>query len=145
MVRALTLICLLMLPVASAYSAGEGPIPGFISAGFNEYARYGPEPAWSAWRIDYGEKQTEKKASFLDAAKGVEKRYGRMVGFELIHTNEITPSYKNVYVLWRFEKAPLFCLFVCYRAKDEWRIMDFLFGDDPRSYLPRSVLELPQK
>src|ERR1700756_5837175 len=98
MVRALTLICLLTLPVASAYSAGEGPVPGFISAGFNEYARYGPDPAWSAWRIDYGEKQTEKKASFLDAAKGVEKRYGRMVGFELIHTNEITPSYKNVYV-----------------------------------------------
>jgi hypothetical protein len=134
-----------MLLAAAACNAGERAVPPFISVGFNEYARYGPEPAWSAWKIDYGDKQAEKKASFLDAAKGVEKRYGRMVGFEPIYTNEITPSYKNVYVLWRFEKAPLFCLFVCYRAKEDWRIMDFLFSDDPRVYLPKSVLKLPTK
>lgn len=143
MVRALTLISGLTLLVSPAYAAGDGATPPFISVGFNEYSRYGAEAGWAGWKIDYGEKQAQKKASFLDAAKNVEKRYGRMMGFELIHTNEISPSYKNVYVLWRFEKAPQFCFFVCYRAKDEWRILDFVFGDDPRAYLPTSVLELP--
>jgi hypothetical protein len=127
----------------SACQAGEGGLPAIISAGFNQYARYGADPAWTAWKIDYGDKNPEKKASFLNRTKDAEKRYGRMVGFELIHVNDLASSYKNVYVLWRFEKAPLFCLFVCYRGKDDWRIMDFSFGDDPRAFLPKSILELP--
>jgi hypothetical protein len=134
-----------MLLFAAASNAGERAVPPFIAVGFDQYARYGPEAAWSAWKIDYGEKQAEKKASFLDAAKGTEKRYGRMVGFELVYANDITSYYKNVYVLWRFEKRPLFCLFVCYRTKEDWRILDFVFGDDPRVYLPKSILELPTK
>jgi hypothetical protein len=144
-VRTLTLISLWTLLGASTGTAAESAVVPFIAVGFNQYARYGPEVAWSAWKIDYGDKQTPKKAAFLDATKAIEKRLGKMVGFELIHIDEIAPSYKNVYVLWRFEKAPVFCLFVCYRAKDEWRIMDFLFGDDPRSYLPKSILELPKE
>jgi hypothetical protein len=144
-VRTLTLISLWTLLGASTGTAAESAVVPFIAVGFNQYARYGPEVAWSAWKIDYGDKQTQKKAAFLDATKAIEKRLGKMVGFELIHIDEIAPSYKNVYVLWRFEKAPVFCLFVCYRAKDEWRIMDFLFGDDPRSYLPKSILELPKE
>jgi hypothetical protein len=144
-VRALLLISALTLLFASPSNGGEGPIPPFISTGFNQYSRYGAEAAWSAWKIDYGDKQAQKKASFLETAKNAEKRYGRMVGFDLIHITEIAPSYRNVYVLWRFEKAPLFCFFSCYRAKDEWRIMDFLLGDDPRAYLPNSILDLPTK
>jgi hypothetical protein len=145
MVRAVTLLSLLTLLAGSACGGSESVVLPPISAGFNQYARYGAETAWSAWKIDYGDKQAAKKASFLDAAKGVEKRYGRMVGFELIHINDVAPSYKNAYILWRFEKAPIFCLFILYRAKDEWRIVDFLFGDDPRGFLPTSVLELPGK
>jgi hypothetical protein len=59
-----------MLLFAAASNAGERAVPPFIAVGFDQYARYGPEAAWSAWKIDYGEKQAEKKASFLDAAYG---------------------------------------------------------------------------
>jgi hypothetical protein len=135
----------ILILVCAGCFAAENTVPSFISAGFDAYARNGPDAAWNAWKIDYGETQAEKKASFIENIRGAEKRYGKMVGFELVRSTEIGSSYKNVFVLWRFEKAPLFCVFVCYRAKDDWRILDFLFADKPNGYVPQSLLDAPTK
>jgi hypothetical protein len=135
----------ILLFFAASCFAVEDTIPPFISVGFDEYAHGGPDAAWVAWKIDYGERQAGKQASFIENVRSAEKRYGKMVGFDLIRSIEIGSSYKNVYILWRFEKAPLFCVFVCYRAKGDWHILDFVFADKPQGYVPQSIFDMPSK
>jgi hypothetical protein len=138
------------LVATSALSADDG-LPPIIKTGFDAYAAKGPEAAWTAWGLDgtqkfIGAKETitaEDKAKFIAELSHADASFGKQIGFELIRSYDLGPSYKTVHVLWRFEKRPLFCMFVCYRDRQTWKILNFFFGSDPRPYLPESVTGMP--
>lgn len=134
----------------TAYAAED--IPAIVRAGFEAYSAKGAEAAWNAWRIEgaqkgIGQKEqwtSEDKAKFVSTVSEAEKSYGRSLGFEVIRSFEAAASYKTVYVLWRFERKPLFCMFVCYRAQDDWRVLNFFMSSDPRAILPAAISGMPE-
>lgn len=140
------------LVATSAWSA-EQEVPPIVKAGFEAYAAKGPEAAWTAWGLDgiqqsIGAKDQltpQDKAKFIATISDANTQYGKYLGFELIRSNNIAPSYKVVHVLWRFERRPLFCMFVCYRERDDWKVLNFFAGSDPREFLPESVTGMPPK
>ena len=137
-------LALLLTLVASSVLA-EDAVPPIVKAGFDAFAAKGPEAAWTAWDLDHVDKLDGDKTQFVSLLSKAQKDYGAVQGYELIHSNEVSASYKNVYVLWRFQKKPFFCMFVCYRGEREWKIINFFFGSDPRVFLPASILQVPSK
>ncbi len=149
--RVKLLVTLLVLAFASIGRAEED-LPPVVRAGFDAYAAKGAEDAWQAWGLEgaqpgigqKGQLGTEDKAKFLATAADTAKTYGRPLGYELIRRFDVSPSYQTVYVLWRFERRPLFCMFVCYHARDEWKVLNFFAGSDPREFLPETVSGMPR-
>lgn len=146
-----SIIIVLLFGLTSLLRADEN-LPPVIRAGFDAYAAKGAEEAWNAWGLEStqagigqkGELVAQDKAKFLAMASDTAKAYGRPLGYELIRRFEVSASYQTVYVLWRFDRRPLFCMFVCYRARDEWKILNFFAGSDPREFLPESVSGMPR-
>ena len=142
---------ILALIATSALSSDEG-VPSIIKAGFEAYAAKGPEAAWSAWGLDETQKfigakeqiTPEDKAKFIADVSHANANYGKYLGFELIHSYDIAPSYKTIHLLWRFERRPLFCMFVCYRGHEDWKILNFFAGSDPREFLSESATGMPR-
>ncbi|MEY2490970.1 MAG: hypothetical protein QOC70_2912 [Verrucomicrobiota bacterium] len=132
-------------------SAFAEDLPPVVRAGFDAYSAKGAEAAWAAWGLEGGQKAigqasqwtSDDKTKFAAALSDAAKNYGRPMGYELIRTFEITPSYRTIHVLWRFERKPLFCMFVCYRGDGDWRVLNFFFGSDPREFLPESITGMP--
>ena len=122
-------------------------LPAVIQQGFDAYSTTGAEAAWKTWRIDgtqkgIGEKDVwtaKDRRNFVSMLSDVEKNYGRSLGFEVVRTFDVGASYKTIYILWRFERKPLFCMFVCYRGQDDWRVLNFFLSSDPRAILPEAV------
>jgi hypothetical protein len=126
-------------------------LPPVIQQGFDAYSEAGAEAAWKTWRLEgtqrgIGEKEewtAKDKPTFVSMISDVEKNYGRSLGFEVIRTFDVGASYKTIFILWRFERKPLFCMFVCYRGNSDWRVLNFFINSDPRSMLPEAVSGLP--
>jgi hypothetical protein len=137
-------IVALLLFVAGSLPAAENPsVPAIISTGFEAFTSKGAEAAWDAWDLANSEMTVGDKTAFVAAASQALKTHGGSLGYELIHTTSVAPSYQIHYVLWRFAQKPMFGVFECYRGDTEWRILRLYFGSDPRIYLPQSVIELP--
>jgi hypothetical protein len=143
-----TLICTLIS--TSAFAADES-IPPIIKAGFEAYAAKGAEAAWTTWNLADSQKSiggkeqltAEDKARFVATLTDAAKDYGKPLGFELVRSYDISLSYKTLFFVWRFEKKPLFCMFVCYRDQHTWKILNFFLTSDPREYLSESVSGMP--
>ena len=141
----------LLLFATGCICAAEDDFPAVVRAGFDAYSAKGAEAAWTAWGLEGGQKAigqaaqwtAEDKVKFVATLSDATKTYGKMLGYELIRTFDVAPSYKTIHVLWRFEKKPLFCMFVCYRGTSDWRIVNFFFGSDPREFLPDSISGMP--
>jgi hypothetical protein len=130
----------------------QDDLPPIVRAGFDAYAAKGAEEAWHAWGLEgaqkgigqKGDMGAEEKTKFLAMLADAAKTYGKPLGYELIRRFDVSASYQTVYVLWRFERRPLFCMFICYRVRDKWRILNFFSGSDPREFLPESVSGMPR-
>ncbi len=106
-------------------------IPDFITKGFDAYQKTGAEAAWKTWNVNYGSQQEAKKKIFLEQMSLAEKTYGAFIGTSLIKEVDASPFYREIHILVRFEKAPLFFTFQCYRPKDSWTIVGLSFSSKP--------------
>jgi hypothetical protein len=150
-VTALKLVVASLVLVPSLSGGSAEDLPAIVQRGFDAYSAKGAEEAWRAWGLEgaqaaigqRGELGAEDKAKFIAMIADAEKTYGRALGPELVRRFEVSASYQTVYVVWRFERRPLFCMFVCYRPRDDWQILNFFAGSDPREFLPESVSGMP--
>jgi hypothetical protein len=136
----------------TSFARAEEDLPSIVRAGFDAYSAKGAEEAWRAWGLEGAQKSigqkgefgAEDKVKFLAMLSDTAGTYGKPLGYELIRRFDVSASYQTVYVLWRFERRPLFCMFVCYHAREDWKILNFFAGSDPREFLPESVSGMPR-
>jgi hypothetical protein len=143
--RAIILVSTLAIFSSSSMAAEVKPPPE-VAAGFEAFAAKGIDAAWTAWDLEHTSKGIGRFEPLSDGDKGVFRESlsksiqyaGKPLGAETIAIYPVGTSYRTVYVLWRFDKRPLFCTFVCYKAQDTWKIIHFFFSSDPRDILPSS-------
>jgi hypothetical protein len=143
----LPILISLCLFTAGFAAPADDAIPPIVRAGFEAFTAKGAEGAWDAWGLDGSQRSVGSKEQFgaadkekfISAASLMTSAYGKPLGFELIRSYELGSSYRTLYVLWRFEKKPVFCMFVCYRSQQEWKILNFFFSSDPRAFLPEEL------
>lgn len=60
-------------------------------------------------------------------------RFGKSVGYELIHTDTVGDSLIKIVALQKFEEHPTVWTFIFYRGQSGWMLDSFKFVDDPSS------------
>jgi hypothetical protein len=111
-------------------------IPPFILSGLAAYKDKGPDEAMKAWikgsPID-GSKEALSQANNL---RQVQDFYGAYQSFELIKVRDITPKTRVLYLVFDFEKGPLFVKFVTYRSDEGWILAFLNFNTKEEAILP---------
>ena len=136
----------ILVIASTSLARAADDLPPIVSAGFDAYSAKGADEAWRAWGLEGAQKGIGQKGELgaEDKAKFLAMPYGKPLGYEVIRKFDVSSSYQTVYVLWRFEPRPLFCMFVCYRGREEWKILNFFVSSDPRELLPESISGMPR-
>ena len=127
-------ILLLLALTGSAFAELEPP--AIVTDGLNAYWRNGGKAALSVW-VQGSSLESDLPA---DAFSGIEKAYGRMIGFETIRVVPVAPSMERVYVLVKYERGPAYFSFDCYKAETNWIIPIMSYNTKPAAVLPERML-----
>jgi len=127
----------ILLLIAFAGSAfAELEPPAIVTDGLNAYWRNGGKAAWSVW-VKGSSLEYELPT---DAFAGIEKAYGRMIGFETIRVTPVCPSMQRVYMLVKYERGPAYFSFDCYKTERDWIIPIMCYNTKPAAVLPERLL-----
>jgi len=111
-------------------------IPAIILSGAAAYKDKGPDEAIKVWikgsPID-GSKEALSQANSL---RQVQDFYGPYQSIELASSRDITPKTRVLYVVFNFEKGPLFAKFVMYQSEQGWILTNFNFNTKEDAILP---------
>lgn len=118
-----TAVLLLLMCGLSAVASPETEMPGIVTDGLKAYQKSGGKAALAIWLkgspMDREEGGGERMGRLLTQIEG---EYGKMIGFEPVRVVTVSPSVRRVYVVLRFEKAPAYIAFDCYKAGETWVI-----------------------
>lgn len=131
--RALLAVSFLTCLITVTVRAEDAPVPARIILGFEAYKTSGSEAAWKTWDPDYGPLTEQKKQAFVENLKKAEEQFGAYIGNDFIRIVEATGHYRAVHILVRYEKAPLFFTFYCYRPENDWKILSISFMAFPEN------------
>jgi hypothetical protein len=127
-------ILLLIACVGTVFAETEPP--AIVTDGLNAYWRNGGKAAWSVW-VQGSSLENELPA---DAFAGIEKAYGRMIGYETIRVTQVCPSMQRVYMLVKYERGPAYFSFDCYKTEKDWIIPIMSYNTKPAAILPERML-----
>ncbi len=125
--------------IASVHAQKE--VPSIVAEGFSAYQDAGPNAALAAWlRASPLESDTPAKNNLKTVLDRFQSDGGKLLGFDVIRRIPVSPVFERVYVLIRFEKAPLFASFDCYRASSGWIVADLNLNPKMTDVVPASLL-----
>lgn len=151
-----TLLILVSAPLPRAVQAqGSASAPAVILNGFKAYEVEGARGALAAWLAHSpvaGDSTVRR--GILEALSGVENRFGKMVGHEILGTTKVGTYVLRVYSVIRYARGPLYAVFDAYRTEGGWIVANFVVNSQVTALLPPGMLvprgdttrrELPQE
>lgn len=136
------LLILAFAPLPRAVLAqGSASAPTVILNGFRAYEADGARAALAAWLDDSpvaGDSTVRR--GILDALYGVETRFGKMVGYEILGTTTVGTYVLRVYTVIRYARGPLYAVFDSYRTERGWVIANFVVNSQVSALLPPTML-----
>lgn len=139
-----TLLLLLIALVGSvcpAY-AQTAPLPKIITDGFDIYKKDGAAKALDSWLAGSPiEKDATTRSTVVGALQTIEAAYGKFVGFETLSTVSFAQSTKRYYVVFLYEKGPLYAWFEVYSVGGKDIIPAFDCNTKAPLILPESYFD----
>lgn len=134
----LFVVVLLLNPLSTAVAAenNSGEIPKVILSGFEAYKADGPEAAVKAWLKGgpiEGNKDALTQANIL---RSVQDYYGPIKSFHVIRTKDLGPSSRLTFLVFDYEKGPVFARFLTFQADQGWIVVSFDFNTKPERIIP---------
>ena len=127
-----------------ASSTPAQDIPAIVSNGLDAFKTSGGKAALATWLKGSAlENDSATNSTIIGILNEIDSAYGKMKGFEKLRVVSITPSFRRVYLLIKFEKGPIFVVFDCYKFNSEWIIPQLDFNTKAGSVLPAGILETP--
>jgi len=124
---------------AVAQTRPADDIPKIVLSGLDAYKAEGADAAMKAWikgsPLD-GSKDALSQANVL---RQIQDYYGSYKTFDLIHTRNLSPIIKVVYLALNYEKGPLFAKFVVYQTEQGWILTTFTFNTKEELILPPNL------
>jgi hypothetical protein len=126
------------VPAVAQTHASED-VPKIVLSGLDAYKADGADAAIKAWikgsALD-GSKDALSQANIL---RQIQDFYGSYKTFDLIHTRNVSPNIRIIYVAMDYEKGPLFAKFVVYQTQQGWILTAFTFNTKEELILPPTL------
>jgi len=156
MTKRFIFLCLLVfLCIAPAHSQsliddgraakGTPQLPTVLISGLDAYKTRGADEAIRLWLKDGPLEGNKDAAAQTDTLRQAEASYGPFQYYEIILAREISSRTQVFYLVFNYERGPLFARFHVYRANHRWVLTDFLLSSredavlPPVQYLPKSI------
>jgi len=134
-------LALIGLSLAPTYAQDAPPVPNILVMGLIAYEKSGGSEAMAVWLNGSPlETDTTTRTTVVGGIAQIESLYGKMIGFETIHTVTVAPSMLRTYVMLKFERGPVFFAFDCYKAKSNWTIPQINFNARADTVVPAAIL-----
>ena len=118
--------------------SGQTPaLPPVIRAGMEVYKVRGHDAALARWIKDSPIIDPSEAAK---AFNQIESVYGHMMGYEVLDAVPFGTYASRTYLVILYEKGAVYARFDCFRPKDDWVIMDFVFNTKPEAILPPTMM-----
>ncbi|MCG6918143.1 MAG: hypothetical protein LJE89_11440 [Deltaproteobacteria bacterium] len=115
--------------------------PKIVTSALETYKRTGFDEAFKIWMN--GSPLENDKTSLMNVRGGmtqVETIYGKMIGYELLKSYQISSATIRTYVVLFYEKGPLFMYLDCYKSPKGWIIPELQFHTQAQVILPKELL-----
>lgn len=120
---------------------GSTATPAVVTKGFKAYEKDGARAALEAWLENSPVSgDSALRRGVLDALYGVESRFGKMEGYEILGAAALGAYVLRTYTVIRYARGPLYAFFDCYRTDSGWVIVNFLVNSQLSAVLPWSML-----
>jgi len=127
-----------IVSLATPPLGGQTPaLPPVIRAGMEAFKVRGHDAALARWIKDSPITDPSEAAK---AFTQIESVYGRMTGYEVLDVVPFGTYSSRSYLVILFEKGPVYARFDCFRPKDDWVIIDFVFNTKPDPILPATMM-----
>lgn len=133
----------LLSTLATVVRAQQRQIPPVVSSGLDLLVEDRPHDAVSAWGRRWTGADTAQAVTLRASLEQINSLLGRARGYELVRAFEISESLQQLYIVIRFEKQPLYALFVIYRPSDEWQVNAVRWNTDASTVFPQSLVTPP--
>ena len=124
---------------AVAQTRVSDDIPKILLSGLDAYKAEGADAAIKAWIKGSSLEGSKDVLSEANILRQVQDFYGSYKNFELIHTRNLTPSIKIIYLALDYERGPLFAKFVVYQKEQAWILTGFTFNTKEELVIPPSL------
>ena len=121
---------------AGTPATGSDEVPKVIVSGLDAYKAEGPDAAVKAWIKGSPVEGSKEALSQANNLRQVQDFYGAYKTFHLIQSRNLGPTSRMIYLVFDYEKGPLFARFLVFRAEQGWIVTSFAFNTHPEAILP---------
>jgi len=131
-------VLLVLLLVSAPVACFALEPPKIVTDGLDGYKKSGYDEAFKIWMK--GSPLENDKTSYMNMKGGmtqIEAAYGRMIGYEILKSVNMSPSTTRTYAVILYEMGPLFLYMDCYKSPKGWIIPEIQFHTKPQMVLPQ--------
>jgi hypothetical protein len=140
--KRLLLIFIGIVLIAGRASAQGSPLPKIVTDGLDSYQKSGIDAACDVWLVGSPiQSDPNARAGVVNAVHTIEAAYGKYTGYEYIGTVSFSPSARRYYIVFLYEKGPLYVWFEVYTPGGKDIIPSFLCNTKANLILPESFFE----
>ena len=127
---------LLMGQAATSSKQISSDMPAIIISGLDAYKDKGPDEAVKAWIKGSAIEGNKDALTQSNSLRTIEEYYGHYLGYEVVGSRDFSPSTKIIYIIMKYDKGPIFCRFVVYKADKQWILVSFDFNVKSQEVFP---------
>ena len=140
--KRLLLVLLGLVLIAGRAGAQGSPLPKIVIDGLDTYQKSGIDPACDVWLAGSPlQSDANARANVVNSIHTIEAAYGKFTGYEYIGTVTFSPSARRYYLVFLYEKGPLYVWFEVYTTGGKDIIPSFLCNTKASLILPESFFE----
>jgi hypothetical protein len=141
-VKRILIVLLGLVMVAGRAGAQGSPLPKIITDGFDAYQKSGIDAACDVWLAGSPiQNDTNGRAGVVNSIHTIETEYGKFTGYESAGTVIFSPSVRQYYLVFLYEKGPLYAWFEVYTYGGKEIIPSFLCNTNASTILPNSFFK----
>lgn len=129
------------LPLAA--SAQPSAIPPAVAQGLDSLIAGRNAAAVAVWGRAWTGSDTTQVATLLTSLEQIDELLGQATGYDLVKLFDIGPNLRQVYIVIRYDKQPLYARFLAYRPAREWKVNSVDWNTDATKVFPGSLLAPP--
>jgi hypothetical protein len=125
----------------TAVTSYADDVPKIVLDGLNVYKTSGFTEAFNVWLK--GSPMESDKTTTMNLKGGftqIESIFGKMIGYDILKTTNISSMTNRTYIEINYEKGPLFLYFDCYKSPSGWIIPMMKFHTEADKILPSNMI-----